>query len=379
MLANAYSLSGNVKTDAQKVLPFASVYVKDALKGATTGLDGNYVIKGVPAGRHTLVVSYMGYKTQTMEIDIEGDMTRNFVMEEQAITLDDVFVTPTGESLERFILSQVVSHRKKLSEVMNSFTCQELYRLEQRNNKMKVLVEPHIKTFDFALGILGLRGFLHVLMDHPDLKVEMSSMIQMENGKVRFYDQEMSYNDANLTEEEVKSFTKLYVKKTDYRYESYYDNIADIRKKLMKMDKKDAEEAAKKLSYCGSYDENGKVVHIVQYYRRQFHIVDGCWQLRRTVLLKENKKEASENTEFYELADNVYLPISSYREGNLSMTKMLKEELDDLKKEDTASMSAKRLQSHNARMQQLEDATKGDADTYKVSCALTYTQFKVKQ
>lgn len=110
ILSNAYTLSGKVKTDSQEALPFVSVYLKDVHLGATTDLDGEYTIKDIPAGQHTLVVSYVGYETQTFELNTEKDDARDFTLHEQAITLDDVFITPTGESIERFILSQVVKN-----------------------------------------------------------------------------------------------------------------------------------------------------------------------------------------------------------------------------------------------------------------------------
>lgn len=146
MLANAFTLSGKVMTDSQEALPFVSVYLKDVHIGATTDLDGKYTIDNIPAGRHTLVVSYVGYETQSFEVSIEKDALRDFVMHEQAVLLDEVFITPTGESLERFILSQVFKNTKKLASRVSSFSCVQDTRLEQRNNNMKKIVEPFLKV-----------------------------------------------------------------------------------------------------------------------------------------------------------------------------------------------------------------------------------------
>lgn len=381
MMAEAVTLSGNVKTDSLKALPFASVYVKDARMGATTDLDGNYSIKGIPAGKHTLVISYMGYKTQTMEITLSGDDTRNFVMEEQAITLNDIFVTPTGESIERFILSQVVKNRKKLTDVMESFSCNELYRLEQRNNNMKVLIENHLKTFDFVVGVLGLKGFLHVIMDHPDLKLEVSTDISFEKEKLAFSNEHFVYNNPQLTGDEKNAFLKVFKKKTTYHYDAHYDKLVKLKKQLEKMDKKDKNDTStseEHLKYCGSYEENDKVVHILQSDNEQYHIVDGCWQLRRATLMKKKSKTASFIVEFYELANNVFLPISYYSEGSFDFEKFMQDELDDLKKEDTSTMSQKKLAEHNARIERLQKTIDGEESNYKTSYALTYTDFKVK-
>lgn len=382
VMAKAYTLKGSVKDESQQALSYASVYVEDAHMGATTDLDGNYTIRDIPAGKHRLVVSFVGYKTQTLDLSIEADDTRNFTMEEQVTTLNDVFVTPTGESLERFILSQTVKHSRKLKDVMNSFTCKELYRLEQRNNQMKVLLDGHMKALDLVLGILGMKGFFHAIIDHPDLKIELASDIQFRNKTLTYSGHRVGYCNTQLTDEEKNAFTKTYKKKHEYHYEKYYDKLASLKTTLEKMDRKKAGESEKHLKYVGSYDENGKVVHILQYDNELYHIVDGCWQLRRMVKLKEKGEgsgQAETMVEFYQLARNVFLPISYYNEGSLDIEEPMKKELEEMRKEDTSKMKEKALKEHNTRIERLQKAIEGEGCTYKVSCAMTYTDFEVNK
>ncbi len=371
IIANAFSLSGNVKTAALKSLPFASVYVKDAHIGATTDLDGNYTIKDIPSGHHTLVVSFMGYATQTIDVSLEGDGVRNFVMHEQPITLDEVFVTPTGESIERFILSQAVKNSKKLSKRVNSFSCNESFKYEQRNNKIKVLVEPHIKTINLLLGVLGYKRFFHTIIDHPDLKVEMTTGIQFKKGKLKVNNPKITHSNPALNDEEAKSWMKVISKQSEIPYDVHYKTLAAIKKKLEKMDKKSPGESVRHLTYKGAYKENNKTIHIIQYDKRQFHIVDGCWQIRRTMLMK-NKKEASRITEFHELAKNLYMPVSHYFEESFGLKDFIEDKIDEMKKEDTSKMSSKKLAKHNARVESLQDAMNGDADVFKFSLTYNY-------
>lgn len=374
MIANAFSISGNVKTDSMKALPFASVYVKEAQIGATTDLDGNYTIKGIPAGSHTLIVSFIGYETQVIELSLESDGIHNFVMHEQAITLNDIFVTPTGESIERFILSQTVKNRKRLSERMKSFSCTEVVNYEQRNNNMKVLIEPHLKTVNAFLGILGLRNFFHTLMNHPNLKVEMTSNIQFNKGKWVFNEPKMNYSNPVLKDEEVKSWIKILSKRSNVSYDVLYDKLADIKKGLEKMDKKSSGESASHLTYRGSYKEKKKTIHIIQYDKLQFHIVDGCWQIRRALQLK-GQNGASKIAEFQELVKNVFMPVSLYSENTFGLKKVVQEELDRLNKADTSSMNQKKQMKHDTRVKSLENAIKDNADTFILSFTYNYKDF----
>lgn len=258
ILANAYTLSGKVKTDSQEALPFVSVYLKDVHLGATTDLDGEYTIKDIPVGQHTLVVSYVGYETQTFELNTEKDDTRDFTLHEQAITLDDVFITPTGESIERFILSQVVKNSQKLSKRVSSFCCTQNSRIEQRNNNMKVIVEPYLKILNLALGIMGYRDILNIIMNHPNLRIETQKEFVLQKGNMTVADAHITYCNPQLDDKESKAWIKFYSKNRGNEYDKYYDEIANIHQELAKLDKKTPGESAKRLTYGGAYDENEK-------------------------------------------------------------------------------------------------------------------------
>ncbi|HMQ44321.1 MAG TPA: carboxypeptidase-like regulatory domain-containing protein, partial [Mariniflexile sp.] len=77
-------------------LPGVSVIVSGTTQGAATDFDGNYVLENVD-NNATLVFSYIGYKTQ--QVQINGRSVINVVMVVDAASLDEVVVT--GYSKER--------------------------------------------------------------------------------------------------------------------------------------------------------------------------------------------------------------------------------------------------------------------------------------
>ncbi|KAA5827776.1 TonB-dependent receptor [Algibacter amylolyticus] len=77
-------------------LPGVSVIVSGTTQGAATDFDGNYVLDNVDSNG-TLVFSYVGYKTQ--EIQINGRSVINVVLTEDAASLDEIIVT--GYARER--------------------------------------------------------------------------------------------------------------------------------------------------------------------------------------------------------------------------------------------------------------------------------------
>ncbi len=66
------TIEGIVRDSLQNTpLPGANVFVMKTAYGAATDKAGHFVIKGVPAGLHTLRVSYIGYRTRTLTVRVE--------------------------------------------------------------------------------------------------------------------------------------------------------------------------------------------------------------------------------------------------------------------------------------------------------------------
>ena len=71
----------------------ASVYIKSLSLGATTNLSGYFVIPNVMAGRQSLIVSYIGYKTETIELNAGGkNKTREILLEPDVFQTREVVI-----------------------------------------------------------------------------------------------------------------------------------------------------------------------------------------------------------------------------------------------------------------------------------------------
>ena len=87
-LAQSLSISGKViDKNTQEAVIGASVLVEGTTNGTITDLDGNFTLSNVPS-KGNLVVSYIGYATQTLPIN--GKTSFNIVLAEDTETLDEV-------------------------------------------------------------------------------------------------------------------------------------------------------------------------------------------------------------------------------------------------------------------------------------------------
>ncbi len=86
------SITGTIR-DANGPLRYASILIKGTTAGTSSDELGNFKLS-LPTGATTLVVSYVGYKTQ--EIDIDGKNEFTITLAEDFLGLDEVVVTAYG-------------------------------------------------------------------------------------------------------------------------------------------------------------------------------------------------------------------------------------------------------------------------------------------
>ena len=106
-------------------LPFANVLIKGTTIGATTDFDGNYILK-VPAGTHTVVFSFLGYKTIEKQFTIKAEETvtiNQLMSAEEGVSLDEI-VLKSSTSKEK--TSALILEQKKAVSIKTTIGAQEL-------------------------------------------------------------------------------------------------------------------------------------------------------------------------------------------------------------------------------------------------------------
>ncbi|MEM7659879.1 MAG: SusC/RagA family TonB-linked outer membrane protein, partial [Bacteroidota bacterium] len=104
-LAQAQSVSGTVSDADGEPLVGASVLVKGTQVGALTDDAGSFRVN-VPAGSNTLVISFIGYDTQ--EVDVDGRSSVAITLAEGISSLDEVIVVAYGKQKKATVTGAVV-------------------------------------------------------------------------------------------------------------------------------------------------------------------------------------------------------------------------------------------------------------------------------
>ncbi|HWP82947.1 MAG TPA: TonB-dependent receptor plug domain-containing protein [Bacteroidota bacterium] len=113
LFGQAGTIAGKITSSAGEALPGANVIVQIAglTLGAATDANGNYTITNVPAGNQKVTARFVGYRTETKDVNVEvAKITEvNFTLSPTVLQLDEVVVTGAGAAVEKMKLGNTVA------------------------------------------------------------------------------------------------------------------------------------------------------------------------------------------------------------------------------------------------------------------------------
>lgn len=112
VFAQQYTISGTVaSTQTGEKLVAANVYLRDLSIGEATDENGEYSFS-VKKGNYTIVASYVGYETQEMAVNVNGDVTINFELDERQFSLNVTVLADRAKTRETPVAFSTVEKRE---------------------------------------------------------------------------------------------------------------------------------------------------------------------------------------------------------------------------------------------------------------------------
>lgn len=93
-----FSVSGTVKDESSNALTGANITIENTFRGTVTNSEGEFRIPGLKAGAILLKVSFLGYETQSREVELNRDVHLEFSLKRSSIMADEVVVVATRAS-----------------------------------------------------------------------------------------------------------------------------------------------------------------------------------------------------------------------------------------------------------------------------------------
>ena len=97
-------ISGHVIVKGiEENIPYATILIKENGQGTVSNEEGQFEFRKLPAGKYTLRVSAVGYKTQEREVTVSKDFTAvvHFPMAEESFMTDEVVVSANRNEVSR--------------------------------------------------------------------------------------------------------------------------------------------------------------------------------------------------------------------------------------------------------------------------------------
>lgn len=127
LLAQTGSVKGHVyENDQKNELAGTNIIIKGTSLGSAADINGGYIIRNIPAGKHTFIVSYIGYISDTVIVDVLPNKTieKNFYLSATALEGKTVVVTAQAMGQVSAIQQQLSSN--KIVNVVSEEKIQEL-------------------------------------------------------------------------------------------------------------------------------------------------------------------------------------------------------------------------------------------------------------
>lgn len=151
--ANAQNIITGKVVDAQTLEPLAAAHIiiKDTYKGTIANADGEFTLK-VTTFPSTIVVRYLGYKTNEITIDANHQGPLDFLMEEAFLEMQEI--TVTGEDPAISIMKEVIRRKQIWRENLQNYTVDAYSRQQLKTDTSIVSITESISQayWDKELG-----------------------------------------------------------------------------------------------------------------------------------------------------------------------------------------------------------------------------------
>lgn len=159
-------LSGKVTDENNLPLPGAAVWLMPGKKGVITNAEGNYLFEKIQKGRCTINISFLGYKTETKMVNIQGN---------EAI---DIQLFPMLQTLQEVEIKDNYLERIRKEDARNIEVVNDVFLKQNLGGSLMKSLErlPGVSTIEIGSGqskpvIRGL-GFNRVVVVENGIKHE---------------------------------------------------------------------------------------------------------------------------------------------------------------------------------------------------------------
>ena len=147
------SIHGFVReNETGEPLPYANVILPALNRGATSNVEGYFVVSDLPVGTHTLIVSIIGYSKYEQTIDLPADLNLRLDIRLDQVIIEGqtIEVSAEREKFKELVTTSTVTLDRRAIEVAPSFVEADVFRALQ--------LLPGVQSLNDFSSALYVRG-----------------------------------------------------------------------------------------------------------------------------------------------------------------------------------------------------------------------------
>ena len=153
--------------EEQAPLPGANVLLVNTTIGTSTDVEGKFTLRGVPAGRFMLMVSYVGYENLAVEIPVDGVNSYRLVLKPDPNFLDEVTVQERRRKKQQWLHHLALFTKYFVGEGEFAAACTitnpEVLHFDKSGNKLSAYATEPVIIENKALGYV-----IHYYLEYFD-------------------------------------------------------------------------------------------------------------------------------------------------------------------------------------------------------------------
>ncbi len=189
LFAQIYNVSGVIQDSVTgEKLSAASIRIFKSPVGTITNSNGNYRLS-LANGKYIFLYSYLGYRSDTMQIILDHNIVTNIKLVPSDIQLADVYVI--GEDPAVGIMRKVIANKKHWMDTLNTYQCEAFTRDVIRRDTAIAMIDEAYTTGYWQKGDT-LREIVRQQRQTQNLKgLENFAAI---GEIINFYDDDVRFN-----------------------------------------------------------------------------------------------------------------------------------------------------------------------------------------
>ncbi|MBS7566308.1 carboxypeptidase-like regulatory domain-containing protein [Mucilaginibacter sp. Bleaf8] len=198
--AQTYTVSGTIKDDQGKPVPFASILVKSTSKGTSANSEGHYALI-LSKGTHELLFKAIGYRQESRKINVDDDQRISIVLTPETYELQNVTIRSGGEDPAYAIIRKAIRKRKAYLNEVKAYTCETYIKgLQKLLAAPKKFMGQDINQIGRELGLDSNRkGIVYLSESESKYSFMQPNLVheEMISSKVSGSNRAFSFNRAS--------------------------------------------------------------------------------------------------------------------------------------------------------------------------------------